>query len=148
MRCFKNIKRKAIFNNTEMNNEWNIYFLHNSLMAIKKNATLLSFPLVKAPLKCLFWYGMNLCHHISLMYPISWNFTLEMNFQFRKEEKPHSTKSGEYRELPPDNYTRPEPLIWVWSANFAKLLILACTFAKFEYKKINSQVEYNESSEF
>ena len=43
------MKTKAVFTKIEMNNEWNIIFLQNSLFGIQQ--ILASLPLVKAPPK-------------------------------------------------------------------------------------------------
>ena len=52
-----------------------------------------SFPLVEALLKLLFWYAIKLHHTISFnVLHILRFFTLEINFQFRKQEKAAQSK--------------------------------------------------------
>ena len=49
----------------------------------------MNLPMVEAPLKLLLRDGMKLCQCIFLMFSIFLNLILEMNSQFRKEEKSH-----------------------------------------------------------
>ena len=88
----ESIKSEAQFTRREMNNEWNINFLQLAFNTLIPE----SLPSVEAPLKLIFWYGGNPCLNIFVNVTISSNFTVEMNFQFWKQEKIINMGTGEY----------------------------------------------------
>ena len=74
----------------QMNNEWNTNFLPNFLLALNKLIPA-SFPLVEAPLKLLFWYGVKLISFNVLYILRSYNQD-ELSLY---ETKKHFTGLGE-----------------------------------------------------
>ena len=82
----KSIETEAVFIKTEMNNEWDVNFLQNSLL----DTYSCKFPLVKAPQKFLFWYGVKVPDFISfnvnhILKSYSWD-----EFSIYKIRKSHT----------------------------------------------------------
>ena len=80
--CSKSIKFEAVCTKTELNNEWNINFLQNSLLGISYSSEY-SIDWSTAE-TLLIW---NYFSVFLLMFSTTSNFTIVVNFMFRKHEK-------------------------------------------------------------
>ena len=82
--CPKSIETEALFANTEINSKWNVIFFNIVLLAFSTFIPV-SFTLVKASQKYLFWCDVKLYRIISFnILHILKSLTLELKFQFRK----------------------------------------------------------------